>query len=63
VNCDQELCIELWSVINFHFEIEPAKLLQYLSSSYTPLFQCPVSQLYEFGGMTIILQSIIHDCL
>jgi hypothetical protein len=31
VNCDQELCIELWSVINFHCEIEPAKLLQYCS--------------------------------
>jgi hypothetical protein len=29
VNCNQELCIELWSVINFHCEIEPANLLQY----------------------------------
>jgi hypothetical protein len=29
VNCNQELCIELWSVINFHREIEPANLLQY----------------------------------
>jgi hypothetical protein len=29
VNCNQELCIELWSVINFHCEIEPAKLLHY----------------------------------
>jgi hypothetical protein len=30
VNCNQELCIELWSVINFHREIEPANLLQYI---------------------------------
>jgi hypothetical protein len=29
VNCNQELCIELCSVINFHCEIEPANLLQY----------------------------------
>jgi hypothetical protein len=32
VNCKQELCIELWSVINFHCEIEPANLLQYCFS-------------------------------
>jgi hypothetical protein len=30
VNCNQELCIELWSVINLHCEIEPANLLQYI---------------------------------
>jgi hypothetical protein len=29
VNCNQELCIELLSVINFHCEIEPASSLQY----------------------------------
>jgi hypothetical protein len=34
VNCYQELCIELWSVINFHREIEPANLLQYCVSGY-----------------------------
>jgi hypothetical protein len=28
----EELCIELWSVINFHCEIEPANLLQYYLS-------------------------------
>jgi hypothetical protein len=27
VNCNQELCIELWSVINFHCEIEPSKFV------------------------------------
>jgi hypothetical protein len=30
VNCIQQLCIEHWSVINFHREIEPANLLQYV---------------------------------
>jgi hypothetical protein len=30
VNCNQELCIELSSAINFHREIEPAELLQYI---------------------------------
>jgi hypothetical protein len=30
VNCNQELCIELLSVINFHCEIEPANSLQYV---------------------------------
>jgi hypothetical protein len=30
VNCNQELCIELSSAINFHREIEPANLLQYI---------------------------------
>jgi hypothetical protein len=30
VNCNQELCIELSSAINFHREIEPANLLQYV---------------------------------
>jgi hypothetical protein len=29
VNCNQELCIEKLSVINFHCEIEPANSLQY----------------------------------
>jgi hypothetical protein len=29
LNCNQQLCTELWSVINFHREIEPANLLQY----------------------------------
>jgi hypothetical protein len=29
VNCNQQLCIELLSVINFHREIETANLLQY----------------------------------
>jgi hypothetical protein len=32
-NCNQQLCIELWSVINFHREIEPANLLQYLQAN------------------------------
>jgi hypothetical protein len=36
VNCNQELCIELWSVINFHCEIEPAKLLQYNRNKEQP---------------------------
>jgi hypothetical protein len=30
INCNQQLCIEHWSVINFHREIEPANLLQYV---------------------------------
>jgi hypothetical protein len=34
VNCNQELCIELWSVINIHCEIEPANLLQYDNRIY-----------------------------
>jgi hypothetical protein len=29
----EELCIEILSVINFHCEIEPANLLQYLFQS------------------------------
>jgi hypothetical protein len=34
VNCNQELCIELLSVINFHCEIEPtANSLQYLTDT------------------------------
>jgi hypothetical protein len=32
VNCNQELCSELWSVINFHREIEPANLLHYATA-------------------------------
>jgi hypothetical protein len=35
VNCNQQLCIEHWSVINFHREIEPANLLQYDSDLYS----------------------------
>jgi hypothetical protein len=31
VNCNQQLCIELRSVINIHCEREPANLLQYYS--------------------------------
>jgi hypothetical protein len=38
VNCNQQLCIELWSVINFHREIEPANSLQYfyLTTAFRP---------------------------
>jgi hypothetical protein len=31
VNCNQELCIEFVSVVNFHCETEPANLLQYFN--------------------------------
>jgi hypothetical protein len=41
VNCYQELCIELWSVINFHREIEPANLLQYNVLTYDILDTFP----------------------
>jgi hypothetical protein len=48
VNCYQELCIELWSVINFHREIEPANLLQYdygvLSTSETSVYSYVTTQ-------------------
>jgi hypothetical protein len=64
VNRNQELCIELWSVINFHCEIEPANLLQYIRFplALRAINLCAALKIWKFSVMALDEVKVGHPC-
>jgi hypothetical protein len=57
VNCNQELCIELSSAINFHREIEPANLLQLEICGPLRETRCLTLQVNRFSDAVSVMQN------